>query len=64
MPKIVFDEAYGYLTYAQRAAYHKFKIYPADHDALVVEFGEDNREAITKAVKERSPKGYYNARAR
>jgi hypothetical protein len=53
MAKIVFDEWYGYLSFAQRAAYRKHNISPADHDMLVMEFGADNHDAITAAVKER-----------
>lgn len=60
MPKMVYDEWYGDLTYAQRAAYRKFNVTPAIHDDLVEEFGADNHEAITRAVKQRSEQhGYY-----
>ena len=62
--KIVFDEWYGKLSFAQRAAYRRFNVSPYDHDELVREFGEDAHEAITKAVKERSPEGLYNYRGR
>lgn len=51
MPKMVFDEWYGELTYAQRAAYHKFNVPPAMHDDLVSRFGEQNHERITAFVK-------------
>ena len=51
--KIVFDEWYGNLSYAQRAAYRKYNISPSDHDMLVMEFGAENHDAITKAVVER-----------
>lgn len=51
MPKMVFDEWYGELTYAQRAAYHKFNVPPAMHDDLVSRFGETNHERITAFVK-------------
>lgn len=57
--KIVFDEWYGRLSYAQRAAYRKFNVSPNDHDDLVREFGADNHTAITRAVKERSAEGMY-----
>jgi len=51
MAEMVFDEAYGTLTRAQRAAYRKHGISPSDHDLLVVQFGEENRSVITAAVK-------------
>lgn len=57
--KLVYDEWYGELSYAQRAAYRKHNVSPADHDDLVAEFGASNHAEITKAVKERSPDGYY-----
>ena len=57
--KLVYDEQYGTLSYAQRSAYRKFNIAPIDHDDLVDEFGETNHVAITKAVKERSTSGMY-----
>lgn len=61
MAKMVFDEFYGELTYAQRAAYRKFNVSPSDHDFLVDEFGAHNHAAITKAVKDRSTSGMYQA---
>lgn len=57
--KMVYDEWYGTLSFAQRAAYRKFNVSPSDHDFLVREFGENSHAAITKAVKDRSPEGYY-----
>jgi hypothetical protein len=51
--KMVCDEWYGELSYAQRAAYRKYNISPSDHDDLVREFGEHHHAAITAAVKER-----------
>lgn len=51
MAKMVYDEQYGELTYAQRAAYRKHNVSPSDHDDLVRNFGEDDHEGITKAVK-------------
>lgn len=57
--KIIYDEWYGRLSYAQRAAYRKYNVSPADHDDLVDEFGRDNHQAITEAVKRRSPDGMY-----
>jgi hypothetical protein len=61
MPKMVYDEWYGELTFAQRAAYRKHNVSPSDHDDLVREFGESAHAAITKAVKERSTDGMYRA---
>lgn len=59
MPKMVYDEWFGTLTYAQRAAYRKFNVSPMDHNDLVAEFGRDAHAAITKAVRERSESGMY-----
>jgi hypothetical protein len=57
--KMVYDEWYGELSFAQRAAYRKHNVSPSDHDDLVREFGEQAHAAITKAVKERSETGMY-----
>lgn len=61
--KLVFDEWYGTLSYAQRAAYKKYNVSPADHDMLMVEFGneDDVHTRITAAVKDRSRSGQYQA---
>lgn len=48
--KIVFDENYGHISYAQRAAYRKYNVSPSDHDELLQVFGNDPA-AITKYVK-------------
>ena len=61
--KIVFDEWFGELSFAQRAAYRRFNVSPSDHAGLVNEFGEDAHAAITEAVKTRSTSGMYNSRA-
>jgi hypothetical protein len=57
--KMVYDEWYGEISFAQRAAYKKHNVSPSDHDMLVDEFGESAHREITAAVKERSPNGYY-----
>jgi hypothetical protein len=57
--KMVYDEWYGELSYAQRAAYKKHNVAPVDHDDLVAEFGEDAHAEITAAVKQRSADGMY-----
>jgi hypothetical protein len=49
--KLVYNEWYGTLSYAQRAAYRKYNVTPADHRELEQLFGDDHA-AITKAVKE------------
>lgn len=49
--KLVFDEYYGTLSYAQRAAYRKHNVSPMDHEGLVEKFGADAHEAITAEVK-------------
>jgi hypothetical protein len=49
--KMVFDESYGELSFAQRQAYRKFNVSPSDHDDLVEKFGKDDHEGITWYVK-------------
>ena len=41
MAKLVYDEWYGQLTYAQRACYRKCNVPPAMHQDLVARFGDD-----------------------
>lgn len=57
--KIVYDEFFGELSYAQRAVYRKYNVSPADHQMLVDEFGETEHAKITQAVKDRSPHGMF-----
>lgn len=59
MATMVYDEYYGELTYAQRAAYRKYNVSPYDHDELARKFGAKNHDAITKFVKENSTTGMY-----
>ena len=49
--KIIFDESYGELSFAQRAAYRKHNVPPALHDELEEYFGAGNHSAITTYVK-------------
>lgn len=60
MAKMVFDEMYGKLTFAQRAAYRKYNVSPSDHDTLVDKYGADNHADITAAVKRNSPQGMFS----
>ena len=60
MAKMVFDEMYGELTFAQRAAYRKYNVSLSDHDMLVDKYGESNHAAITEAVKRNSPQGMFS----
>ena len=57
--KMVFDEWYGELSYAQRAAYRKFNVSPSDHDELVSRMGNDHA-LITQVVKDNSPGGMFS----
>lgn len=57
----IFHESYGDVTRPQLAAYRKHNVSPSDHNDLADEFGEDDHRGITQVVKDRSPKGYYNA---
>lgn len=49
--KLVYDEWYGELSFAQRQAYRKHNVSPSDHDVLVSIFGTDAHKEITAAVK-------------
>lgn len=59
MPKLVYDEWYGELTYAQRAAYRKYNVSPSDHTELVDRYGDDH-DAITAAVKRNVFQGMFS----
>lgn len=61
MAKLVFDEFYGTLSFAQRAAYRKFNVSPSDHQQLIAHFGENSHAAITQYVKDHAPGGMYRA---
>jgi len=63
MTKMIFDESYGELSYAQRAAYRKHNVTPHEHDDLVRAYGEDEHAKITAAVKQFSPSGYFDTSA-
>lgn len=60
MAKMVFHEAYGKLSFAQRAAYRKYNVSPSDHDDLMQIFGESNHAGITAAVLRYSPDGMFS----
>lgn len=47
---MIYDESYGTLSFAQRAAYRKNNVPPALHDELVDYFGT-NHAAITAYAK-------------
>ena len=49
--KIVHNEWYGELSFAQQAAYRKHNVSPSDHDDLVRHFGGNDHAAITREVK-------------
>lgn len=55
---LVYDEQYGEVSFAQRAAYRKFNVSPSDHDELDRRFAGDHR-AITAYVTAHSPDGMY-----
>lgn len=59
MPKIIFDENYGNVSFAQRAAYRKFNVSPSDHEDLADHFGADAHEEITRFVKSHVEDGMY-----
>lgn len=51
MARTVYDEWYGELTFAQRAAYRANNVPPALHDELIEYFGRTGHAAITAYVK-------------
>lgn len=57
--KIIYDEQYGDLSFAQRAAYRKHNVTPYEHQRLVERFGESAHAEITKAVKDSVAAGDY-----
>jgi len=61
MAKMVYDEWYGELTFAQRAAYRKYNVTPANHQDLVRKFGEGAHAEITAYVKAHVDDGMYRA---
>lgn len=58
--KIVFNESFGILSYAQQAAYRKFNVSPSDHWDLEDLLGVENHAVITAAVKDHSPGGNFS----
>ena len=62
MAKMVYDEWYGELTFALRAAIRKHNVSPSDYRELEDEFGEGNYDDILAAVKQRSTDGMYRPR--
>jgi hypothetical protein len=50
--QLTYHESYGEVSRAQLAAYRKHNVSPSDHDYLTDHYGEDNHDAITKAVKD------------
>jgi hypothetical protein len=60
MAKIIFDEAYGNLSFAQRAAYRKYNVSPSDHDMLTQIVRKDAHADLTQIVKDYSPNGSFD----
>ena len=58
--KIVYNEFYGELSYAQQAAYRKYNVSPSDHDDLLTYFNSDQHALITETVKRNSPNGMFS----
>lgn len=53
--KMVYDEWYGEVSFAQRRAYRANNVPPAMHVELVEYFGESSHAAITAYVKAKGP---------
>lgn len=49
--RTVYDEWYGELSVAQRAAYRKHNVSPSDHDMLIERFGAGAHQEITAFVR-------------
>jgi hypothetical protein len=60
MAKLVFDERFGELTFAQRAAYRKYNVSQSDHDMLTDIVRADAHEDLTQIVKDYSPNGMFD----
>lgn len=60
MAKMVFDERFGELTFAQRAAYRKYNVSQSDHDMLTDIVREDDHAGLTDIVKRYSPSGNFD----
>jgi hypothetical protein len=67
--KMVYDEWYGELSYAQRAAYKKHNVSPSDHDSLMAAYREahgfsldatDKHTWATRMVKRNSENGMFS----
>lgn len=54
----VFDEWFGEIDATQYKTYKRNNVSPADHNTLVICFGDDAK-AITAFVKEHSTTGQY-----
>ena len=48
--KMIFDEWYGEVSYAQRRAYKKYNVSPSDHSAILMYFRENRHADITRYV--------------
>jgi len=59
MPKMVYDEWYGELTYALRAAIRKFNVSPSDYRDLEDRCGVGNYDGILSRIRVNSEGGYY-----
>ena len=46
MAKMVYDERFGEITFAQRAAYRKFNVSQSDHDSLAQQYGKQIEAAL------------------
>lgn len=60
MAKIIFDERFGNVSFAQRAAYRKFNVSQSDHDMLTDIVREDDHAGLTDIVKRYSESGSFD----
>jgi len=60
MAKIIFDERFGNVSFAQRAAYRKYNVSQSDHDMLTDIVRADAHADLTQIVKDYSPSGSFD----
>ena len=61
MAKMVYDESYGDLTFALRAAIRKYNVSPSDYWDLQDQFGEASYAEMTAAIKKYSPNDNFSS---
>lgn len=60
MAVLVFDEMYGELTFALRAAIRRYNVSPSDYDSLCDELGAENFDEKKRVIIEHSKDGMFS----